>query len=420
MKLNEFFRALTICLAVVLVFGAAIYGLGLHTDKIISDREAALSAGKEELYSKENAALSTLTSVNEFINKIYKLEDGGYEVVSATTNTYSGGELAISVTVDAEGKISGITVESYPDTPAFNIFEKDPNYIETYKGKDSALADVGVVSGSTISSTAFKTLVADSLEALTSNGLIGAGVKSDEQIFEELIPEKAHGFAKLSPITAEGNITLGWKAGNDTGFALVIKNGDAGYLALVNAMGVCKVYDNTGADVTAGQSTVCDEAKAYAAKSQKSYDDAHQKKLEKLMEGASDISFIKADTFANIVSAATFKVGEESYNAFHLRPNGYDIMDVYVVIDASGAIAKLDVKTMIFEEEYYFDAASTNLTTAEQRSAYKNSFAGLTVDTFTGEDMIIAKATMSTKAVNQAVKDAFEAFETLGGGEVNE
>lgn len=419
MKLNEFFRAAAICLAVVLVFGAAIYGLGLHTDKVISDREVALTAGKEEIYNKENASASSLTEVDVCVSKISKLEDGGYEVVSATTDkTYSGGELAITVTVDAEGKIANITVENYPDSPAFNIFEKEPSYMGTYIGKDSALADVGTVSGSTISSTAFRELVSRSLGALTSNGLIGAGVKSDEQIFEELIPTVAPGFAKLTAITPEGNITLGYKAGNDTGFALVIANGDANYLALVNATGVCKVYDNTGADVTDAQSSVLGEAKAYAEKNQKNYDEALQKKLERLMEGASDMSFKTVDTFANVVSAATFNVGEESYRAFYLKPYGFDIMDVYVVIDQSGAIAKLDIKTIIFEEEYYFGLSG--LKTADEKDAYKDGFTGVTVDSFTGEDMIVATATMSTKAVNQAVKDAFEALETLSGGEQDE
>ena len=419
MKINEFIRSAVICLAVVLVFGAAIYGLGLHTDKVIADRQAALTAGREELYSKENAAASSLANVNECVNKINKLEDGGYEVISATTEgTYSGGEMAITVTVDAEGKIADITVQSYPDSPAFNIFEKDPNYISTYVGKDSALADVGTVSGSTISSTAFKNLVSKSMEALTANGLIGAGVKSDDQIFEELIPAVAPGLAKTAPITPEGNITLGYKAGNDTGFALMIASGDANYLAIVNATGVCKVYDNTGADVTAAQSAVADEATAYAQKNQKNYDDALQKKLEKLMEGATDVSFKTVGTYANVVSAATFTVGEDSYSAFYLKPNGFDIMDVYVVIDANGAIAKLDVKTLIFEEEYYM--ALAGLKTAEEKAEYIGKFTGVTADVFTGEDMIVATATMSTKAVNQAVTDAFEALETLSGGEQHE
>lgn len=416
MKLNEFIRSTVICLAVIIVFGAAIYGLGLHTDKVIADREAALTAGKEELYSKDNASAFTLT-VNEFVNKIYKLEDGGFEVVSATTNTYSGGEMAITLTVDAEGKIANIAVDSYNDSESFNIFEKDPNYVSTYIGKDSTLADVGTVSGSTISSTAFKTLVADSMEALTSNGLIGAGVKSDEQIFKELIPAVAPGFAKNADITAEGNITFGYKAGNDAGFALVIAKDGANYLAVVNATGVCKVYDNTGADVTDAQSAVADEAKAYAEKNQKSYDETLGKRLEKLMEGASDVSYGTVDSFASVVSAATLKVGEDSYTAFYLKPNGFDIMDVYIVIDANGAIAKLDIKTIIFEEEYY---KVDGLKTSDEKAAYKNGFTGMTADSITGEEIIVAKATMSSKAVNQAIKDAFEALKTFNGGEANE
>ena len=89
---------------------------------------------------------------------------------------------------------------------------------------------------------------------------------------------------------------------------------------------------------------------------------------------------------------------------------GFQQMDVYVIIDANGAIAKIDAKTFIFEEEYFNNFAGMDA------SAYKAGFEGLTVDTFTGEQAVIATATKTTDAMKQSTADAFAAFNSIKGG----
>ena len=85
-------------------------------------------------------------------------------------------------------------------------------------------------------------------------------------------------------------------------------------------------------------------------------------------------------------------------------------MDVYFIIDENGAIAKMDAKELIFEKEYFMAFGGLN------ESEYKQGFAGITTDTWTGEQAIIATATMTSNAVKEATSDAFAAFESITGG----
>jgi hypothetical protein len=88
-------------------------------------------------------------------------------------------------------------------------------------------------------------------------------------------------------------------------------------------------------------------------------------------------------------------------------------MDVYVVIDENGAIVKLDAKAIFFETEYF--PVDDNV----DEKAYKDSFTGLTPDTFTGENAMIAGATMTSNAIKQSTQDAFDAFKSIKNGGAN-
>ena len=85
-------------------------------------------------------------------------------------------------------------------------------------------------------------------------------------------------------------------------------------------------------------------------------------------------------------------------------------MDVYVVLDANGAIVKVDAKEIIFDQQYFFGFGGIP-------EGYLGGFNGATGDTWTGDAAIITGATMTTNAMKEAVADAFAAFNTITGGE---
>ena len=411
MKFSHLLVTTAILLVIAAVFGAAAFALNLYTGPIIEANNAGAANDRLNAVMPGGSAYeditATLQGVPASVVKVSKETSGlGFVIEAQASSQYTGSTpMDIVLGVDATGKICGLELAAHSESLIFGA-----DYPSTYIGKDSALADVGLYAGSTFSSTAFKTAVEEAMGVLIANNLIAAGVKSDAQILEELIPTLAPGYTKLVEATASGKIEKALKAENDTGFAYIMKDGDASYLALVNATGVCKIYDVEANDVTDAHAALADEAKAASA-SQKSYTDALITKLERMMEGATDITPLELDTFNTVVSAVSLKVGDATYYAFYSRSIGFHQMDVYIVIDENGAIAKLDAKQFIFEEEYFMTFGGMD------PAAYKEGFTGITSDTWTGEQAVIATATMTSNAVKQSTTDAFDSFNSIKGGE---
>ena len=422
MKLLKSFAVL---LAIVIVFGGAMFALNLYTGPIIEQNnagaefapllavmpEGATFDGNALLYDAQNAANSTLQSVPAGVLAIYKEANGlGYAIRCTAESQYSTAPMEITIGVSADGKICGIQIDAYNDTAGFDFRTKDPNYLNSYIGKDSALADIGTVSGSTFSSTAFKNAVSEAMGVLIANDMIAAGVKSDEQILTELIATVAPGYSKLLDATASGNIKKAMKAENGAGFAYIMTEGEENYLAVVNAMGACKIYDVEGADVTAAHATLVTEAQEHAGANQTNYLTQLTNKVGRLMADATEVTALTLDTFNTVVCAVSFKVEDATYYGFYSRSVGFHQMEVFLIIDANGAIAKLDATQFIFEEQYFATFGGMNVT------EYKNGFVGITGESWTGEQAVIATATMTSNAVKQSTTDAFAAFDSINGG----
>lgn len=415
MNIKHLINTIAILLAFVVVFGAVMFGLNFITGPIIEENNkgaefAPLLAVMPDADNFEEIT-STLAGVPESVIAVYKETSGrGFVVRTSASTQYSKEPMEITFGVTADGKICGIQLDVYTDSIDFR--SKDANYIDSYLEKDSALADIGTVSGATYSSTAFKTAVSDGFAALISNSLIVEGVKSDAQILQEMIPTLAPGMLGLEEFEVPyegGNIEKAWKAANDAGFAYVITLKETSWLVLVNASGVGRVYDVTGADITDTAKAFVDEAKRASA-NQKSYTEDLNTRVTKLFADASDIAPIELSTFNTVVSAVSFKSNGAEYYGFYSRSIGFHQMDVFFVIDANGAIAKMDAKQFIFDEEYF--AAFGGMNNGE----YKAGFEGLTSETWTGDAAVIATATMTSNAMKQSTEDAFAAFNSIKGG----
>ena len=417
-KTVKIIKTLVILLLIMAIFGGAMFALNLHTGPIIAANNVGaanerLTAVMPDGKAFENI-IANLSNVPTNVTEIHKETNGlGYVIICMAETQFADTPMEIAIGISADGKICGIKINNH-GTGANNWNPKldAGNYLSTYIGQDSTLADVGLVTGVTISSTAFKNAVSEAMGVLAANDLIQAGVKSDDQILTELIATVAPGYTKTEEVAVSGNITKALKATNDTGFAYIVAEGDANYLAIVNAMGVCKVYDVEGTDVTAAHEAIVTEVKAHADANQTAFFDAFKTKIERMMEGATDIEAIALDTFNTVVSAVSFKVEDATYYGFYSRSIGFHQMDVYVVIDENGAIAKIDAKQFIFDEEYFMSFGGMDV------PAYKEGFVGLTGETFNGDAAIIATATMTSNAMKQSTEDAFASFDSIQKGGV--
>ncbi len=427
-------KTLVILLVIVAVFGGAMFGLNFYTAPIIEANQAGAASARLDAVMPDGAKAyeditSTLTLPEKLVSPandkriaqivaVHKETKNGFgyvvEVAWTSEDSHGSEPNLVLVGISTDGKIIGVNNESYHDTEAYNIFNKDPNYTSTFVGKDSALADVGIVSGSTHSSESFRSAVSFAFEVLISNNMITAGVKSDAQILEELIPTVTKGYGKLAEVTASGNIVKAMKAENETGFAYIVTEGDASFLAIVNATGVCAVYNVEGVDVTADKAAIADEAKAHAAANQTNYTQALTDKVGKMMTGVANVTAVEVKTFNTVASAISFTAGDATYYAFLSRSIGWDsrVMNIYFIIDTNGAIAQTDADQYVFEEHDFktyggFKGLPEN---------YREGFVGITGDTFTGEEVIISAATMSSNAIKVATEDAFAAFNSVKGG----
>lgn len=420
-------KTFVILVVIVAIFSGAMYALNLYTGPIIEKNSAGAANDRLNAVLAGGTGYEDITAtLNELpasVTTVYKETSGlGYAIICTAESSYSTAPMEITLGIAADGKISGVEINAYNDTESFDFRAKDPNYLASYVGQDSALADVGTVSGSTFSSTAFKESITAAMGVLAANDLISAGVKADEQILAELIPTlhtglTGGGLLKAEEIAGSGNIFAGYKALNGSGYAFIVTTGETKVLAIVNASGACKVYDTTGADVTDANASVVTEA--LAATETTDFTEAAQKMILIKYEDA-EITPVALTTFSNVVWASTFVSGGNNYYAFYSSPITYEdsAMAILTVLDENGAIVTQDVKAFLFGHgiEYmpiygqgYGNSAS------DAYNAYEGQFAGITAETLT-DDVLVSGATISSTAVKLATQDAFNAFTALKGG----
>lgn len=423
---KEFSKSVLALVAIVLVAVLLLTGLNFITAPLIAENGSAAAfaplyavmpdaAGFDQLYDAADPDSSALANVPASVQSIYGETGGmGYVLRLSTSEGYTKQPIEFTLAIDAEGKISGVELTAYPETKDMG----KETYPQTYLGQDSTLANVSLVAGVTYSSTAFKNAVADGFAALIDNGLIGAGVKGHEQILTEMLADVFPGIVNPTgtPQYEEQEIVCSYitkslKALNDSGFALIMKNGDATYMAVCNAFGSVKIVDVDGNEVS--DDAMAAEAKAYAEANIVSHSDGDLNKVKLLVPDASDVTAISLDGVYNSVTCA-YKAEGVGY-VFVSRSYGYsnEPMVIYYVIDDNGAIVTMTADELILFKEYF---TSYQL----DESSYKAGFTGLTGDSFTGDEALISGATVSSDAIRVATEDAFTAFAAVNenGGEI--
>ena len=312
---------------------------------------------------------------------------------------------------------------AYPETKDFG----QDTYPQSFLGQDSTLANVSLVAGVTYSSTAFKNAVSDGFAVLVNNGLIGAGVKSDEQVLTELAAQVFTALANSAGVAQYEEVDLsagqytyiqkGMKALNGSGFAFILKDGDSTLLAVCNLKGSCKLLDAEGQDVTenADYAAMLAEVTAYAEANAEQFAQKDIAKLQSMTSDSAQITELPLDgVFSTVTGAFRIQDGGAQYYGFAARSYGYsnEVMTVYYILDANGAIVRMQADELIFYAEYFSDYTL-------DENQYKAGFAGLTGDTFTGEQALISGATASSNAVAAATKDTFAAYQIIqaNGGE---
>ena len=419
MAKKEFSKSIAVLLVLFVLSALLLTGVNTVTAPLIEANGASAqfeplfavmpeAQNFDVLYSAQDPAATTLVDVPETVTGIYSETSGlGYAITLSTSAGYTKEPIEMTLAVDAEGKISALEVTAYPESR-----DVGADYLTSFQGQDSALPDVGLVAGTTFSSAAIKNAVSDGFAALINNDLVGAGVKSDDQILLELLPQVYSGIANNGVGQYEeaevnsGSILKAFKALNGSGFGFILNDGSANTLGVWTLAGGAKIVDLEGN--TVDNAALLEEIKAYGAANAESLADKEIAKLQRMVSEGAEITALPVELYNSVTGVYSILDGGAQFYGFVARSYGYSNlpMAVYYVLDVNGAIVSMNAEELIFYKDYFTDY------TLDEPS-YKEGFIGLTGDSYTGEQALIAGATMSTGGVATATKDVFAAFAAI-------
>ena len=419
MAKKEFSKSLAVLLVLFVLSALLLTGVNTVTAPLIEANGASAqfeplfavmpeAQNFDVLYSAQDPAATTLVDVPDTVTGIYSETSGlGYAITLSTSAGYTKEPIEMTLAVDPEGKISALEVTAYPESR-----DVGAEYLTSFQGQDSALPDVGLVAGTTFSSAAIKNAVSDGFAALISNDLVGAGVKSDDQILLELLPVQYPGIANNGVGQYEeaevnaGSIVKAFKALNGSGFGFILNDGSANYLGVWTLAGGAKIVDLEGNPVD--NAALLEEIKAYGSANAESFAEKESAKLLRMVSEGAEITALPVEIYNSVTGVYSILDGGAQFYGFVARSYGYSNlpMAVYYVLDVNGAIVSMNVDELIFYKDYF------NAYTLDEPS-YKEGFIGLAADTYTGEQALIAGATMSTGGMDTATKDVFAAFAAI-------
>lgn len=163
--IKPFFVLVGICLVVSLLLG--------YTNSITAPVIEANQLAQAEATRK--AVLDGAVSFTEVkcdtealdIDSAYK-EDSGLGYVVTSSHKGYGGLVAVTVGLDADGKVVGISVDVSTETSGIGSKAGDSAYTDKYMGISGSADSVDTISGATYSSTAVKKGVGAALAAFAT------------------------------------------------------------------------------------------------------------------------------------------------------------------------------------------------------------------------------------------------------------
>lgn len=414
--MKQSIKSVAVLLVICIVVTGLLAGVNALTAPIIEqNRQNAATGSLTEVLPEAGTfdEVALPDGAPATVQKVYRETAGvGYAVLLETSTSYSSSPMAFTVGFSADGVITGIVITNYQESKDFG---KD-TYPATYVGKDSALADVDLVAGVTYSSTAFRKAVEDAFALLIGEGYFSAGEKSEAQRIEELLPKAlvgstdGTGNAKYTAGTAPDGIEAVYTAKNGSGLACVVRIDGTAYVCGVNAFGGVTVFDLDGADVTADRADAVAAVKAAFTPAALGTDAAHIAMIGRVVgEGAVVTALLPEAVSSTVVGAYTVTADGTTQYALVAAPVGYGETPVKVLylLDETGAVVKFRALSDLIVHAEYYSGYTLDPT------AYAEGMVGVTGDTLTEDTTLIAGATVTSDAVQRAMRDIFAAFDAV-------
>lgn len=385
-----------ICIVVTLLLSVVNMFTGPVIEAAMNDKaNAALLDVLPEGKNFEEIALDE--TYPEAVDMAYRAE-GGFVFRMTVTGKSAG--LVIMCGIDESGKIVATKVIADQETDSYDA-KVFPNTDAAYKGMDIAGFEPYLVSGATLTSRAYSEAVKAALQAFA----IANGGEVDLRTPEQILQDNCN-----LALGTEGKTFEKWFATEEIGVdALYITDGGAvafadGYYVGITADGAVStsgINAETGETDTIGDATYATVNSAYVI-----YSGATLTEVA-LPEGA----------HKNVLAAYVTASGNY---VFELKAAGYGINGEW---HTSGEYIKLKVAISadgkIISTLTTYQNESEGIGDISANPDYYEQFNGKDAASY-GDVSNVAGATFTTSGYKKAIGYAFDAFELLKGGEVNE
>lgn len=405
MKKNIFMPTIVLC-SICVVVALLLSGVNMITGPIIAAQQnaAANEALLEVLPEGKNFEEIEITSDYPAIVTAGYKADGGFVFQMNVTGKSAG--LVIMCGVDSEGKVVGTKVIANEETPSYaeKVFPEVEGVDGKYKGMALDGFDPYLVSGATLTSSAYGEAIKAALQAATIAAGGSVDVRTPEQILED-----------------NCNAALGTDSLKFTK-----------WFALESLEGIDAVYvtdDNTQRVYVIGESFVGVKSGAVVTA-----DVSNENKTLALAADAIVGALTLEDVAIPDGAAKTIKSIKKASNGaylFELSANGYQAIfdwgdgtpiSIKLAISADGKI--VDVLTVAHKEteglgdacateEYYEQYRGKGDEDVKVSSKYPTHNGTDLIPSDSTDVGIIASATYTTVGYQTAIKDAFAAFKLI-------
>ena len=166
MKKNGFVAPVVVLTVICFVVSALLGYINSITEPIITEAniKTAEESKKEVLPDADSFTTYEGDDLPDGVVSADVADNGAGSVFICDGAGY-GGTMEIIVGIDSEGTIPGVKVLSHSETAGLGARVANESFTSQFIGEDSELADVELISGSTISSKCFVSLVNLAYEA---------------------------------------------------------------------------------------------------------------------------------------------------------------------------------------------------------------------------------------------------------------
>ncbi|NLL92368.1 MAG: FMN-binding protein [Ruminococcaceae bacterium] len=150
--LKSSIKSVIVLSVIVLVSSTLLAVTNEVTNPIIIENEKRASLEARQLLLPEAVEFEEVDyTANETVRSV-AVDKGGNGIIVVVSDKGYGGDVAVTIAVDSDGKIIGMSVDASTETVGLGTEVALPEYTDRFLGKDSSSEKVNTISGATYSS----------------------------------------------------------------------------------------------------------------------------------------------------------------------------------------------------------------------------------------------------------------------------